>query len=95
MTVNSKLYNESTFTPSFLTEIFLTPCQIDTGSIPNLSLGIGDKLINPAHAAFTYKIGTVAICGPIIYELINGDTAYLFYNTASRVFTFWPKSTAY
>jgi hypothetical protein len=95
VTVNSKLYNESTFTPSFLTEIFLTPCQIDTVSIPDLSLGIGNKLISSAHSVFTYKIGTTAICGPIIYELVSGDTAYLFYNAVSRVFTFWPKSTAY
>jgi hypothetical protein len=35
------------------------------------------------------------LCGAIINELVSGDTAYLFYNTSSRVFTLWPKSTAY
>ena len=36
---------------------------------------------------------TLTLCGPILYELVSGDTAYLFYN--AQVFTFWPKSTAY
>jgi hypothetical protein len=77
-------------------EIFLTPCQITTAGIPNLSIGIGNKLINPAHDIFYYKNNvpsTYTTCGPIIYELVGGNTAYLSYN--SRVFTFWPKSTAY
>ena len=98
VTVRSILYTESSFDRSIVFELFLTPCQITTETIPNLSIGIGNKLIQSAHPVFYYThnvSGTITTCGPIIYELINGDTAYLFYNTSTRVFTFWPKSTAY
>jgi hypothetical protein len=96
VTMSSKLYDESPYSPSFVFEMFLTPCQITTQTIPNLTIGIGNKLINSAHAVFYYKhniSSTYSTCGPIIYELVSGNTAYLFYS--SRVFTFWPKSIAY
>jgi hypothetical protein len=76
----------------------MTPCQITAEVIPDYSIGIGNKLIASAHAVFYYKNNVPATdtaCGPIIYELVGGDTAYLSYNAAARVFTLWPKSTAY
>jgi hypothetical protein len=94
VTVSSKLFNESLFDPSFVFEIFLTSCDIALVSIPNLSIGIGNKLIN-SHI-FYYKNNvpsTYTTCGPIIYELVDGDTAYLSYS--SLEFTLFPKSTAY
>ena len=45
VTLTSKLTIESAFSPSIVFEIFLTPCQITTSSVPNLSIGIGNKLI--------------------------------------------------
>jgi hypothetical protein len=44
VTLNSKLTIESAFSPSIVFEIFLTPCQITSSSVSNLSIGIGNRM---------------------------------------------------
>ena len=79
-------------------EIFLTPCAIRGVVIPTITIGIGNRIIVSAHAAFTYaKTGsaTVTLCGAVSHPLVGGNTPYLVYVESSRVFTFHPKTTAY
>jgi hypothetical protein len=43
ITVKSRLYNESAFTPEFMFDIWMTPCQIVGPSIAKVTAGIGDR----------------------------------------------------
>jgi hypothetical protein len=43
ITVKSRLYNESTFTPEFLFDIWMTPCQIAGLSLAKVISLIGNR----------------------------------------------------
>jgi hypothetical protein len=96
VTVKSKLFNESAFTPEFSFDIWMTPCQIVGVSIAKITTEVGNQVESPAHTVFTYKkpgAATITTCGVIAYQLVETET-YLAYNSATRKITFSPMSTA-
>jgi len=75
--------------------IRVVPCAITAATIATVITDVGDKVETAAHPVFTYTNieSTLALCGPITYELVGGNTNSLTYDTSTRKFTFQPKTT--
>ena len=66
-----------------------------------MTVGVGDRqqLVFPIFT-YTDPINTVAICGPIEYELVNPNPAlgadpYIAVDSDTRTLTYYPKSNIY
>jgi hypothetical protein len=77
-------------------KLTVVPCAIAIVSIQKVQTGVGSRLTTLAHplAIYANPESTLALCGAITYQLVNGDTPYLSYDPALRSFTFTPTSTA-
>jgi hypothetical protein len=71
-------------------QITVVPCEITAASVPDMSV-VPTESNKPvsAHPEFTYTNteSNPTHCGSIAYELVDGNTSYLTYDTTTREFS--------
>ena len=76
--------------------ITVVPCEITSINISDITSEINSSSSSSTHGEFSYTNteSTTSFCGAIIYELVNGDTSSLTYDSLSRSITFSPTVSA-